>query len=676
MVKKKQQKVQQKIQKEIKPALPKYNIYIVIFILLIAGVLTYSTTFHGPFAFDDYRNITENEDIKSNSIYSQFNRPRYISFVTFAINYGYSATETFGYHLVNISIHLINALLVYLIFQHILLLLQNSIGALYRREIPLFIALLFLVHPIQTQAVTYIVQRMTSLAAFFALLSIYYYLKFRISKTKDYISLILSLMACFLAYKTKENTATLPLMIIAIELILFRHQKFSKERILYVIPFFILAVVIPLSFINMNQSMGNLFGEFTKVSYETQQTTRTEYLLTQFRVITTYIRMLFLPINQAIDYYYPLSQSLLEVKTLVAFCFLLALATLAVLIAKKYPVISLGIAWFFIFLAVESSIIPIKDVIFEHRLYLPSIGFIAAVIYSLYLLEEKLHWHKLAFMITIICIITLAIAAFYRNQLWKNEMMLWEDAANKYPLNARAVGNYGVALANKGLYKEAIQVLEKAIEVKPTDSSHWYSMAFCYKMMGEPDKAIAPYKKALELAPQYQKASVDLSMIYISKHDFTKAWDIMTKAKAYYPEHPYNNALIAQVYCETGDLKRAMPLFEQSKKAGLDYADMYFNFAICLINNQKNKEARQNFFKVIEFNANEVESNYFIAVTYDREKDYKKAMHFYNTFLSRTTKSQWLEEVRQRVQQLHNRGITPEIISIPTRPNQAPALVP
>jgi protein O-mannosyl-transferase len=668
MAKKKKQKTTQasKSQTTQSPKLSRtqdykhYNVYLVAIILIIVGTIIYSNTFHGTFAFDDYRNIKDNEDIKNNSIYTQFNRQRYIAFVSFAINYYYNEYDSFGYHIVNITIHIINAFLVYLVIQKLLLILQSQNNATYRREIPLLAALLFLVHPLQTQAVSYIVQRMTSLVALFVLLSIYYYLKFRASKDKEYLALILSFFAALLAYKTKENAATLPLMIIAIELILFRAQKITRARIAYILPFFIMIIVIPLSLINVDQPLANVLGEMSKASQETQIITRTQYFLTESKAITTYVRLLILPINQSLDYHMALSKSVFEPATLLSLCFLTAFLILAVVLAKKQPFLSLGILWFFIFLAVESSIIPIKDVIFEHRVYLPSVGFIAAVVYALFLLEDRLHWHKFAFLILAACIITLSVAAYMRNQLYKNEMLLWEDAAIKYPLNARAVGNYGVALANSGNYKEGAEVLKHAIQINPRDSSHWYSLAFCYKMMGEPDQAIAPYQKALELAPQYQKAAVDLSMIYISKHEFTKAWGIMTKARYYYPEHPYNNALIAQLYCETDDLQKAMPLFDKAVKNGLDYADVYFNFAICLLNHRKTKEARDNFFKVFEFNPREIESYYFVAVTYDRDKNYPKSLFFYEMFASKTIKSQWLEEVQQRIKRLRAAGIQPE----------------
>lgn len=212
MAKKKIKKAQQE-QKPTEPQrseAPQYKIYIVLLILIFTGLLIYSNTFHSPFAFDDYRNITENDDVTNNAIAGKPNHQRWIGFVTFAANYHYGKMNTFGYHVVNISIHIINAFLVYLIIQKILLILQSSSAIMYRREIPLIVSLLFLVHPIQTQAVNYIVQRITALAALFALLSILYYLKFRSGKTKDYGSLLLSLLACLLAYKTKENTATLP----------------------------------------------------------------------------------------------------------------------------------------------------------------------------------------------------------------------------------------------------------------------------------------------------------------------------------------------------------------------------------------------------------------------------------------------------------------------------------
>ncbi|OGF66981.1 MAG: hypothetical protein A2Y62_17915 [Candidatus Fischerbacteria bacterium RBG_13_37_8] len=635
-----------------KPANNNSYIIFVVLTICITGFAIYSNTFHSSFSFDDYKNIVENTEIHDGSVIPQLNKPRYFGLVSFAINYDYNELDTYGYHIVNIIIHLINSFLVYLIVRKILVIINLNSGTAFNKEIPLYVALIFLVHPIQTQAVTYIVQRFTSLAALFSLACILFYIKFRSSKEKTYSWFILSLISCLFAFKTKENTATIPIIIIAIELLLFRHQKITKERILYVLPFFILIVVIPLSFINIDKPLGELIGDIAEVSFETKQITRTQYFLTQMRVITTYIRLFFYPVNQAVDYYYPLSYSLFESQTFISFSFLLVLTVIALLAARKYSATSLGLAWFFIFLAVESSIIPIRDVIFEHRMYLPSIGLIIVVVVAIFLLQKKMNWCIVAPIILTAFIIVLAISTYFRNMIWEKEIYLWEDTANKYPLNARAVNNVAVALVNSRYFKESIEYATRAIELDPNNSKYWYDLAIAYKFLNENDKAIEAYRKTLELSPQYQKATIDLAFIYVNKRDIQKAYNILMEAKKYNPDHPYTDGMLAYVYCQTGDLNKAISLFNEAIKNNLDHSDIYFNFAICLINHGKLAESRENFLRVIRFNPGEVDSYYFIAVTYDDEKNYEKALYFYEQFLARAKKSQWLEESFNRVSQL------------------------
>lgn len=643
MAKKKQQKISQ---------IKKYNLATISIIIIIIGIAIYSHVLNSPFVFDDHDIILKSNELKSGAIYTHFNQARYIGYVTFAINYHLNKLNTFGYHLVNLIIHILNSILVYLLVQKILLIIQNQTGPPFRREIPLIIALIFLVHPVQTQAVTYIAQRFTSLAAFFSLTAILSYLEFKTAKTKPYFYLILSFIACLLAFKTKENTATLPFIIIAIELILFKDRKFTNKKIMHVLPFFILFAVIPLSFIPINQPAGELLGELTKASYQTEQVTRTQYLFTEFRVIVTYICLLIFPIHQSIDYYYALSQSFFDTKTFLSFLFLSMLFIFSLIISNKYHVISFGIIWFFIFLAVESSIIPIKDVIFEHRIYLPSIGFFIALVYAMFLLDKRFKLKKILFIIFIAIIISLAIAAYSRNKFWNNEETLWEDAATKFPRNPRAVSNFGGMLADNNKCPQAIPLLNKSIEMAPNNPKNWFLLAYCHRQAGLLDDAIKEYSKVLELSPGNQKATIHLADIYLQKRDFDSAYSILIKAQESFPGNLYINASLAHIKCETGDLTDALTSFDDAAKAGLDQASTYFNFAVCLLNHGNYLDSRKYFFKALELDPGLVDVNYFIAVTYDTAKDFQKAVFFYQQFLSRSTRSSWIPEARQRLEQL------------------------
>jgi len=382
--------------------------------IIIVGTLTYSNTFDASWHFDDHTAIVENYGIRNLKATVLGGGSRWIGFITFALNYHFGKLNVFGYHLVNICIHLISAMLVYL-----LVLLTFRTPSLKEKPLShhaaflsLAAGLIFVAHPIQTQAVTYIVQRFTSLATLFYLLSLVLFIKARLlnHEGKPFFSplhlscYLSSLLAAFLAMKTKEITITLPAIILLYELCFFSPSiKALTKKFLYLLPLLLTFFIIPLSRYGIGlfgisdgtfmgiAEVGDVIGDATQ---ETAAISRNDYLLTQFNVIVTYIRLLFLPINQNLDYDYPLAHSLFAFPTFLSFLFLVMLVIVGIWIFRKSRLISFGIFWFFITLSVESSIIPIRDVIFEHRVYLPSVGFVICLTVALYQMLEQIHFQS------------------------------------------------------------------------------------------------------------------------------------------------------------------------------------------------------------------------------------------------------------------------------------------
>src|SRR3972149_1852378 len=405
----------------------RYGFLITFLLTTVSAFLIYSNTFSSPFHFDDTPNIVKNYKSRDLSNFWPPSGTRYIGFLSFAINYHFGSLNVFGYHLVNIIIHIINSLLVWwlvvLTFRTPVMERANIKHQL-KYFIPITASLLFVSHPIQTQAVTYIVQRFASLATLFYLLSLTLYIKAKLQtiqveakdenkffSTSTLTFYLLSLISAILAMKTKEIAFTLPFVVLLYEFMFFTphpsrafgtegggiaigmKQSLFVKRILYLIPLLLTLFIIPLSLIGTDKPVGDMIGELREASQETEEISRGVYLLTQFKVIVTYIRLLFLPINQNLDYDYPLSHSLFEPQTFFSFLFLSAIFAFAVYLfirsrrttkspsplwgeGKSLPtkylsgsnahglLISFGIFWFFITLSVESSIIPIRDVIF------------------------------------------------------------------------------------------------------------------------------------------------------------------------------------------------------------------------------------------------------------------------------------------------------------------------
>jgi len=393
----------------------------------------------------------------------------------------------------------------------------------------------------------------------------------------------LSLVSAILAMKTKEISLTLPFVIILYEVMFFAPTKqnygFAK-RLLYLIPVTLTAFIIPLSLIGTDKPIGDMLGELREAAQETEEISRNIYFLTQFRVIVTYIRLLFLPINQNLDYDYPLSHSLFEPQTFVSFLFLSAIFVFAVYLFIRSRrtdnahglLISFGILWFFITLSVESSIIPIRDVIFEHRLYLPSVGiviaFSSAVLYGTSYARERLGIKVSLLLAT--CVLLLAtvfpldIATYKRNLVWKDEVTLWEDVVRKSPRKARAHNNLGVYYHYmRGWLNEAIMEYETALKLKPDYAEAYYNRGNAYRSQGRLDEAIQEYRTALKLKTDYAEAYNNLGSVYYIQRRFDegiKEYITALRLKPDYPDAHYNLGL---AYTEKGLKEEAREEFKR-----------------------------------------------------------------------------------------------------------------
>ncbi|MBW1677892.1 MAG: hypothetical protein JRJ79_15150, partial [Deltaproteobacteria bacterium] len=373
-------------------------------IIALVSFIIYSNTLNSPFVFDDINNIVENTKAGDLGYYlsKTLNGTRSFVNATFAINYHFNQLNVTGYHLVNIIIHVIAGFLVYLlaVLTFRTPLLKDHPLQAYARILPVCSALLFVAHPVQTQAVTYIIQRYASMAAMFYLMAMVCFIKARLIYLQDrrfwaskhLLYYGLSFTAGFLAASSKETAATLPVMILLYEYTFIETSlRAWQKRLLYLLPLLLLGLKIPfhvISHLFMPDAMGiksfNPDVKFAGASLsellsvgkgKDPALTRTTYLFTQFNVLWTYIRLLILPINQNLDYDYPLYTSLWQFPTPFSLIGLLLLLGSAIFIFRKHRLIAFSILWFFITLSVESSVIPIIDYIFEHRLYLPSVGY-------------------------------------------------------------------------------------------------------------------------------------------------------------------------------------------------------------------------------------------------------------------------------------------------------------
>jgi len=374
-------------------------------LVAVVTVAAYSTTFTAPFHFDDIPNIVENYTIRSlANLPELLLGSRGVTMATFALNYAAGGLNETGYHLVNTAIHLINGVMVYfLVFLTLSTIQPREKGGdeFWAGRIAVYASLLFAVHPIQTQAVTYVVQRMEILASLFYLLALLLFIRGVAASKASKRALLFGgvVLSYILGFASKEIAVTLPAVILLYDLIFITRGR--AKGLLQRWPLYTALAVLLLYFTATTLVPMGGFGDVSAASagFGVKGITPLEYLLTQCNVLVYYLLLLIVPVNQNIDYDFPLSRGFFEMPPVqegtilniplpppvLSLMLLLIIGGCALYLFFRYrghgggrgPVVSFFIFWFFILLSPTSSIVPIVDVIFEHRLYLASAGFFA-----------------------------------------------------------------------------------------------------------------------------------------------------------------------------------------------------------------------------------------------------------------------------------------------------------
>jgi protein O-mannosyl-transferase len=511
------------------PLIKKYAIILI----AVIGILAYANSFNNSFQFDDGFHIVDGQKIKKMENVTRAshwkaigNRP--LSFFTLAVDYKLAEKEpsgvpsVVGFHISNLIFHIIAAFMAFLLALEIMSLnifKKNKVIQDYKVLIALFSAFIFIAHPIQTQAVTYVVQRMAVLAGLFYMWSVVLYIRGRkahldpkLDKAwKPYAFYAGAFLAGFLGLLSKQNAITFPLAFLLVEFFFIRDEKEKIDKKFLIPVASVIGIIIVMGAIIMG-----IPKEFDRIS-------RADYLVTQFSVITRYWQLMFLPVGQHLDYYWPISQTLWGTKELLSLAFLLLTMAFGVwLYLKKWYIASFGIFWFYLALSLESSIIPIRDVIFEHRLYTATFGFAFALSYVVfYFLSPK----NIKYPLIILSVITLAYvgASLKRNSVWKNPYTLWSDSVKKSPKRERA--HYWLATYYMGVKdnENAMKSYNTSIECNPGFPLAYNGRGNLKKEMGDNKGAIEDYNKAVKLDPKYITAYYNRGITYAAMNKFDKA---------------------------------------------------------------------------------------------------------------------------------------------------------
>ena len=406
--------------------------------------------------------------------------------------------------------------------------------------IALLTAVLWAVNPIQTQAVTYIVQRMTSLAAMFYILGIYFYIKARIADLPS--KRILLIISCFLSYLfamgSKENTAMLPIALLLVEIVFFQDIGLRKTRRVFLriaVGTGVLVLIIGLLLFMKGDPLFFLKG------YAYRPFSFTERLLTEPRIVIYYLSQIFYPVpnSLSIEHDVVLSTSLFKPwNTIPAVLVVFLLIGTGLFLIKKKPVVAFAILFFFLNHIIESSIIPL-ELVFEHRNYLPSLFLFFPISVGIKMLidyyrEKKFSMYFIIVSFVTLLLIGLGIGTYIRNMAWVSEKSLWEDAMHKAPESARPLTNLAWEMsygkdAKAENYDLALKLYKKSLSLqKSRELSNpviLNNMAGIYLRKGESQKAIELMEKALDINPGYSRGRYDLVQILIT----SRRWDEASK---------------------------------------------------------------------------------------------------------------------------------------------------
>lgn len=584
--------------------------YVHLGLLLLLGIISYANSFTVPILFDDTSIVnSSNTRMDLFSIKAFISKARWFTDVTFELNRRLHGEQVFGFHLFNLIIHLSGALVSYLLVclsitalkQTFQISADDSDNVFVCRFIPFATAALFVCHPVQTQAVTYIAQRYTSLTTLLYLSSLASYLLTRVSNINKLSSRLWGascVLLALLAMKSKEIAFTLPLMIAAFEVILFRGKQLKSPLFLALGAGLLLIIPLQLIYTLSAGSSAGLLHQVRAAATETQTISRIDYLLTQVPVVATYLRLLILPINQNLDYDYPVYHSLLNRHTLAALLLHVMLAITAAFLsirsgrylASDKPwtglfmrLAGLGTFWFYLALSVESSLVPIKDVIFEHRIYLPSLGYFMAAsaglagIVSYRPKYRTAVWSALALLCLVFTTSTIA-----RNRIWSDEMTLWQDVLKKSPNKARARYNIGLFYSRKFMFEQALPHLVKALEIDPNLQEFWLALNAAMPLLRKYEgRCSAGYEYQTNFVtvdpqqgtPWMANSYNNLGLAYEHGDDLFRARECFLKATTINPSLDrawYNLALIAIRQNDTATVDTARkwlrtlnPQFEQ-----------------------------------------------------------------------------------------------------------------
>jgi protein O-mannosyl-transferase len=516
-------------------------------IALFAAFEVYWPAIHGPFLLDDTYLTYMRPDAAYIPFHDWMNQTRPLLMATFWLNYQQSgAQETFGYHASNVLLHIFNAIFIFLAVRKVTS--WASVEESQTRILSFFAAGLFLLHPVQTESVSYIASRSETLSVFFVLAALVVYLYRKTAVLS--IPRILALLALFAAAAlSKEHTVVLPAVFIVTDY--YWRFEFSPSVIwrnwkLY-IPIAAgagIALLDILRILRGNQSAG----------FQIQGLTWYQYFFTECRVIWDYIRLFLFPIGQNLDPDVAISHNVISNGAIVGLAGLLALSILAWIYRRRFPIASYGWFVFLILLAPTSSFAPIHDPMAERRMYLPFIGLLLITVE--FLRRWRTSRNVLIGSLALVLVVEGAVT-YQRNLLWGNAVDIWKDTASKSPNKLRPRFQLAFAEFQAAACADSVNDFQKAAVLEPPNYDLLLDWALAYDCAGNPQQAIAKLQQAATQHPDGHVYS-QIGMEYGKMGKYPEALDALGTAQRLNPGFAMTYYYLGNIHAIQGNRAQAI----------------------------------------------------------------------------------------------------------------------
>lgn len=562
-------------------------------ILVVLTVAAYANSLHGKFVFDDQQIVLQNSGLLNIHTLSDAlaigQSWRQLLFFTYGLNYYLSGLDTFSYHVINLVLHIINVLLVYGI---ILAAIRSDVRARFAAFAG---AAVFAVHPLFSAAVSYIAGRSSELCGTFYFGSILLFFKGldSIERKRRLMFFGLCGLSGLLAWQAKQEAITLPLFLAAVVFLRTEKKDWRWIAALAAIPALTIVVVwdqIKAIYASVGENKILVAAGFDKVLppatyFRTYATAVVSYFFPRFAV----------PANLNADPNIPTVAYWYSPEFLFSVLVFGILAWMTLHFYRTSPLLSLGISALLISPIAAYAVIPLADVVLEHRAYIPGLGVAFLFAWAFQWIDR--HYSRLGWPAVVSIAVAFAMLTISRNPVYANNIVFWEDAALKSPDKPRPHFNLGQAYQDAQRLGDAIREYEAALALKPDIPAAYSNIAAIYLDQRQLDKAEQVLVKVTDVAPDFTEGFINLAVLYLrtqqpdkslvavdhalklnpdsfaanfnkgealtQKHEYREALESYKRAVHLRPDMPSFKLTLGVAYRNAGDQNSAEKVFEE-----------------------------------------------------------------------------------------------------------------